>query len=171
MRLRPVREEDLPSFQRWLNDPEVQLWMGGVTSPPTWEDERRWFDGIKQAENRLVWSIENRDEQLLGVMDLRWVPEHKRGSFGVFIGEMSLWNRGLGSDAVRTMLSVAFEELGLGRVELYCHAENARAIRCYEKCGFRMEGRLRRHRMTEEGSADSVVMGLLREEFEAQPWK
>src|SRR5213593_1170832 len=101
IRLRPVREEDLPSFQQWLGDREVRLWMGGVTAAPNWEDELAWFAGLQGDANRHVWAIETLAGQLLGVMDLRWVPEHGRGSFGVFLGEKSTWNQGMGTDTVR----------------------------------------------------------------------
>ena len=45
VRLRPVTENDLPHFQRWLNDPDVYHWIVmGVMTPPTWEDD--WLGGV-----------------------------------------------------------------------------------------------------------------------------
>lgn len=85
---------------------------------------------------------------------------------GIVIGEKEYWNRGYGSDALRTLLRFAFEELNLHRVFLHVFDFNERAIRCYEKVGFRHEGRLRQARFTEGRYVDELVMAVLREEWE-----
>ncbi|MGH2400844.1 MAG: GNAT family N-acetyltransferase, partial [bacterium] len=52
VRLRPVIEEDLPYFQRWLNDPDVYQWLAaGVLKPPSWEDELAWWRRARSSEN------------------------------------------------------------------------------------------------------------------------
>jgi len=67
---------------------------------------------------------------------------------------------------VRTLLSYAFGPLGLHRVELRVDHPNARAIRCYEKCGFRREGLQREDRRQTDGTYHhSIVMDILEEEF------
>jgi RimJ/RimL family protein N-acetyltransferase len=70
-----------------------------------------------------------------------------------------------------TMLHNAFEELNLNRVWLEVHDFNARAIACYRKCGFIEEGRLRQDRYRNGEYGDTIVMGLLRDEFGAQGWQ
>ena len=63
------------------------------------------------------------------------------------------------------MVRYAFEELGLNRVELETYSFNARAIRCYEKAGFRREG-IRRRALYRDGKFhDVILMGILKEEF------
>ena len=53
----------------------------------------------------------------------------------------------------------------LNRVSLTTDEANARAIRCYEKCGFVREGLLRQQRLVDGQFRNSVLMGVLREEF------
>ena len=60
----------------------------------------------------------------------------------------------------------AFEEMNLNRVYLTTDENNSRALACYRKCGFREEGRLRQDRFLEGRYWDTIVMGVLREEFE-----
>ncbi|HUE00048.1 MAG TPA: GNAT family N-acetyltransferase [Bryobacteraceae bacterium] len=57
-----------------------------------------------------------------------------------FIGEVSLWNRGIGTRAVRLLLRYLFRVKHASKVILDPHAGNKRAIRCYEKCGFARSG-------------------------------
>ena len=53
----------------------------------------------------------------------------------------------------------------LNRVSLTTDELNARAIRCYEKCGFVREGLMRQHRLVDGQFRNAVLMGVLREEF------
>jgi len=97
---------------------------------------------------------------------------------GIAIQDKSQWGRGYGTEALRLVLRYAFEELELNRVELNTDEENVRAIRSYEKCGFRREGLLRRHRLVDGKLGNTVIMAALRDgpapwpglpRFEAKP--
>ena len=63
------------------------------------------------------------------------------------------------------MLRFAFNELNYHRVYLRVYDFNQRAIRCYEKCGFQTEGRLRQHMYRNGAWHDEIIMGVLRDEF------
>ncbi len=61
----------------------------------------------------------------------------------------------------------AFEQLGLNRVELEVYAFNPRAVRTYEKAGFRRDG-VRRQALYRDGKFhDIYLMGILREDWDA----
>ena len=166
VRLRPVREDDLPHFQRWLNDPDVYTWLVvGVMTPPTWEDELAWWQRVQLSEGEVTWSIETLDRRLLGAVTLHWVPRSTSATFGIFIGEKAEWDKGSGRDAVRTLARHCFGQLGLNRLGLNCDATNGRAIHCYERVGFQHEGVMREHRCVQGKFRDSVVMGLLKKEW------
>ena len=64
---------------------------------------------------------------------------HTGGIYGLdmFIGEPSAWNLGIGTRAVSLMCDYLFRELAARTITLDPEAWNTRAIRCYEKCGFR----------------------------------
>jgi len=83
------------------------------------------------------------------------------------IGEKDCWGRGYGTDAIRALLRFAFREMNLNRVWLTTGENNPRALACYRKCGFREEGHLRQDRYLEGRYWDTILMGILREEFEA----
>src|SRR5437879_9941124 len=66
-----------------------------------------------------------------------------RSELGIWITE-PLWNRGYGTDAVRTLCRFGFREMNLHRISLHVYDFNPRGVMVYEKVGFREEGRLRR---------------------------
>jgi RimJ/RimL family protein N-acetyltransferase len=89
-----------------------------------------------------------------------------RAELAISIGETDCWSRGYGTDAIRAVLRHAFETMGLRRIDLHTDADNARGIRCYEKCGFVREGVMRERRLRYGKPLDMVVMGALRHEWE-----
>ena len=81
------------------------------------------------------------DDRLIGDIGV-WIESWAHGEawVGIGLGERDYWGNGYGTDAMRLMLRFAFDELNLQRVSLGVYAYNPRAIRSYEKAGFRREG-------------------------------
>ena len=135
----------------------------------TSEDEEEWFDRVRKAQDQIVFAILTVEGgHLLGNCGLRNIDWKNRcASFGIFIGNKRFWGKGYGTEATRLLLRYAFEELNLHRVELEVYDFNTRAIRAYEKAGFRREG-TRRQALYREGSWHDIhLMAILKEEWEA----
>jgi RimJ/RimL family protein N-acetyltransferase len=116
--------------------------------------------------NRPDFGIVDRAGRLIGCVRFWRISRINRNAMlTIFIGEPSLWGKGLGSEALRLALRYAFEEMELERVELQVFAFNERAIRSYEKIGFRREG-VRRGALYRDGAYhDIILMGIRRFEF------
>ena len=82
-----------------------------------------------------------------------------------FIGEPGCWNRGLGTRAVSLLLSYLFSAKAAQAVVVDPHVDNLRAIRCYEKCGFKKIRILPRHELHEGVQKDSWLMEIRYSEF------
>ncbi len=168
VRLRPIERKDLPRFVKWFGDPQVRRYLG-MALPFSLAQEERWFENLQdRLEKRelVALTIETAEGAHIGnisLFDIRW--KDRCAELGVTIGDKSYWNRGFGTDAVRTMLRVAFHDLNLHRVFLRVHADNVRGIRCYEKAGFRKEGALRESVFRDGAYRDMVVMGILTSEY------
>ena len=168
VRLRAVEEGDLPLLVRWINDPDVRHWLHHSDRPDaTVESVRGRFGLTVERFPNLVWMIETIEERPVGHVGLLQVdPHHKRAELAISIGEKECWSRGYGTDAIRTVLRHGFEDLGLRRVDLHTDADNARGIRCYEKCGFVREGVMRKRRLRYGKPLDMVLMAVLRDEWQ-----
>jgi RimJ/RimL family protein N-acetyltransferase len=176
LRLRPHTAADLPNYVTWLNDPEVTEFTALESGNVTLEGERQWFAAISDPGCRdRNWAIEACPEPAEGVggrhignCALHLHESGEMAGFGIIIGDKTQWGKGHGTAALREVLRIGFQEMGLHRIHLQAFAGNARGIRCYEKCGFRHEGRMRQHRLKRGKWLDVVCMGILREEWEAQ---
>jgi RimJ/RimL family protein N-acetyltransferase len=171
VRLRPVEREDLPRFVRWFADPDVRRFLL-INIPFSLAQEERWFENLLdrlEDGDDLLLAIETLEGVHIGNVGLHRIDWRNRNAeLGIAIGEKGYWGQGYGTDAVRTMLALAFQEINLHRVWLRVDADNARGIRCYEKAGFRHEGTFRQVTFREGAYHDQHVMGILRGEFEPQ---
>lgn len=155
---------------RWQRDSEfVRLADSDPVVMLSEKKLKEWFE--KQVEKgfdakRYSFSVRALQEnKFIGFLGL-WVdPVHNDAWVGIGIGEREFWGRGYGTDAMRLCLQYAFAELNVHRVSLGLHEYNSRALRSYEKAGFRLEGRTRKDLMRDGKRRDSLWMGVLREEW------
>jgi len=159
VRLRAVEDSDLPLLVGWMNDPHVRYWLHHSDRPDaTVESVRARFGLTVERFPNLNWMIETEGRPVGHVGLLHVDPHHKRAELAISIGEKECWSRGYGTDAIRTVLRHGFEDLGLRRVDLHTDVDNARGIRCYEKCGFVREAVLHERSWKQGGWVDRVVM-------------
>jgi RimJ/RimL family protein N-acetyltransferase len=106
------------------------------------------------------------EDKLIGDLGLDVVDWSGRDAFvGLGIGETDYWGKGYGTDIMNVLLRFAFNEINLRRVTLTVFEYNPRAIRSYEKAGFRHEGRMRKVLNKEGRRWDMLYMGILREDW------
>jgi RimJ/RimL family protein N-acetyltransferase len=106
------------------------------------------------------------DDRLIGELALDVVSWSGGDAFvGLGIGESAYWGKGYGTDIMNVLLRFAFTEVNLRRVTLNVFEYNPRAIRSYEKAGFRHEGRMRKVLNKEGRRWDVLFMGILRDEW------
>lgn len=167
--LRPLTAADVPLLARWLFEPDVLHFLHISEDPP----QLRTLDAVQERFERmhadpwtLVWRIDTRAGRPIGQIELVDIrPLQRRAEMHMAIGEKDAWNGGYGSDALRTMLTFAFQELGLRRVYATPDEDNRRAIRAFEKCGFRQEGVLREHRLRYGKPVNMVMLAVLSHEI------
>ncbi|MGQ9459282.1 MAG: GNAT family N-acetyltransferase [Anaerolineae bacterium] len=170
VRLRAIERSDIPAFLRWFNDPEVRQYLL-MYLPMSEAQEERWFERQLEGPDQIFCIEALVDGQWFaigncGLHRIDWKNRH--AELGIAIGEKAFWGQGFGTDAVRTLLRFAFHELGLHRVYLDVYDFNPRAIRCYEKAGFRREGTKREALFRDGRYHDVHLMAVLRHEFDAQ---
>ncbi len=153
---RPVTEKDLPMIAGWLAEPHVAQW---------WDDPETEIAGIRESIDSisvepLIVELDGKPIAYLQSYDPHLEDGHPYADqpFGTLgldmtIGLPDLIGKGHGSAIVRQFVEQLFEE-GAPRVIIDPHPDNDRAIRAYEKAGFRPIDR----RHSEYG--DAVLMAV-----------
>ncbi len=168
VRLREYRKEDLPKILEYINDPEVKgLLNPAIPYPYTLEDEEKWLASNSATKDIYSFAIETLVEKRYiggcGINKIDW--KNSVVEVGIFIGDKSLWGKGFGSDAMKVLMAFVFEQLNINKIKLEVFSFNQRAIKSYEKCGFRVEGVLREEIFRNGKYFDKISMGILAREF------
>jgi RimJ/RimL family protein N-acetyltransferase len=163
-------EEMSKVFTRWnANSEYFRLLNSGARPMKSAKSMAKWMEeevGEMSLES-YTFSIRTlAEDKLIGEIGLDVVNWPGRDAFvGLGIGEPEYWSKGYGTDVMNVLLRFAFIEINLRRVSLGVFEYNPRAIRSYEKVGFRHEGRMRRLLSREGRRWDNLFMGILREEW------
>ena len=158
--LRPLSEDDVPRIVALGADPEVARWWPGLTPARVREKARGEDEGV------VVFAIVV-DGEVAGMIQHyeETDQEYRHAGMDLFLGA-PYHGRGLGTDAVRTMARHLIYDRGHHRLVIDPAAGNLRAIRCYEKAGFRRVGVLRRYWLGPAGTwQDGLLMDLLADEL------
>ena len=169
IRLRRTEAADARHHARWRNDADTRANLY-KSLPQTVAQTERQLARFDDVPEHVAFMIEAPDDGMnylpvggCGLHDVDYVVGC--AELGIVI-DRDHQGRGYGTDAVRALVGCAFDDLNLRRVELLVLDENAPAIRCYEKVGFRREA-VKRASLWKRGAwRDQVVMGILRGEVQ-----
>lgn len=134
--------------------------MTGAQFPKTYKEEMRWFRSMKRKKDeRLFIILDAATKKPIGNLGVHQISHYnKKAGIGILIGEKAYWNKGYGTDAMKTALRYCFEILKLNKVTLTVDVENKRGIRCYGKCGFIKVGFLKDDAVRHNRLRDSYLM-------------
>jgi len=171
VRIRAIEKTDIDEIMKWVNDREV---MDNLIMryPVSRYQEEKWIEKALDDPNprNKVFAIETKDGVYLGGIGLHRIDwENSNTEVGIVIGNKEYWNKGYGTDAMFTILDFAFNQMNLHRVYLRVFEYNQRGVRSYQKCGFKKQGVLREDRYIRGEYRDTVMMGILRDEFNKKP--
>ena len=135
LRFRPLVPDDFPLLLRWLSKEHVKQWWDD--GDDTLEKVIRNYGEQEASLERfiLVGSYKN-GEKPIGYFQYYLIPD---GSIGIdqFIGEEECLNRGVGTKAIQLFVEMIVRERKPTSIIIDPSPENKRAIRCYEKAGFK----------------------------------
>jgi diamine N-acetyltransferase len=164
--LRPFEKEDLVHVRKWTNDPEVRPLIGEVM-PMNQASAEAWFEKAKNDPDRVWFVIVIKDSgQVIGETGLlRMFHAWRTTDLTIIIGEKSAWGKGYGKEAIKLLMDYAFGSLNFHRIAIGVVSTNERALRFYERAGFRKEGVQRDGYYYDHKYHDFVMMSILEDEF------
>ncbi len=157
--LRPITSADIGPLVALFVVPEVATWWPGENEPRLRARLEKDDEGVGlviEVDGALIGFVQYFEED---------DPDYRHASIDIVL-HPDWCNRGLGTDAVRTLARHLFDDLGHHRITIDPTVSNARAIASYRKVGFRDVGVMRRYERANDGTwRDSLLMDLLAEEL------
>jgi RimJ/RimL family protein N-acetyltransferase len=166
VRLRRANTNDASARFALGRDAEITR-MFGVSKidikPMSMESASKWAEGHASDPYARIIEVQGR---LIGEIKLHSInADDRRASMAIAIYDGTKLNEGYGTEAIKLLITHAFEELNLHRISIRVLAYNERAIRAYAKCGFKVEGRERETAFVDGQWHDDIMMGLLETEY------
>lgn len=164
--LSPLDAGDAAEYARWVNSDLLRPYLNRPWEISE-EEERQRIESLISSPNSMGFALHmNGTDQLIGRTAIWNLHEVNRCClFTIFIGEPRMQSRGLGTEATALTAIYSLDELKLHRFELESFAYNERALRCYEKLGFRREGVRREAKFHDGKFHDAVQMAILESDW------
>lgn len=161
--LRRPRPDDARAHAELLGHPGVQpsLLQVPYTSELVWHER---FSKVPDTNSGELQLLAFDGDRLLGSAGLHAAGPQVRRRHAMALGigvHPDAHGRGVGSVLMDALLRQADDWLGVLRIELTVFADNARAIRLYERFGFEHEGRLRAFALRDGRYVDALTMARL----------
>jgi RimJ/RimL family protein N-acetyltransferase len=167
--LSPINlDKDLEVWEAWNRDSDyLRLLDDCPANQFSASLMKDWLE--KDDRESTLFMIRTREEhKTIGFIELSGYDWIARNAWvGIAIGDADYRSKGYGTEAMNLILQFAFRGQNLHRVNLGVFSFNHRAIRCYEKCGFKYEGTEREYIYKDDQRWDAHNMGVLKSEWES----
>lgn len=160
--------EDYALLARWLTDERVLAFYEGRDNPFPIERVREKYAPRVLSDEGVIPCIMEYEGHPIGYLqfypaapaEYSFEGRGKSYALDLFIGEPYYWGKGIGTRFVCSLLEYLFQQLGADWVLIDPHVDNARAIRAYEKTGFRKIKLLPKHELHEGQMVDCWLMAV-----------
>lgn len=142
--LRAVEADDNSILLSMINDPDIEMMLGGASWPVSQTEQLKWFEQLERSKTILRCIIASKeDNKAVGTVILSDIDQ-KNGTGHIHI-KMSKEGQGKGfaKDAVNTLVNYAFDELRLHCIYANILSYNDKSVHLFEKCNFKRDGILR----------------------------
>jgi aminoglycoside 6'-N-acetyltransferase len=157
--LRPVSADDVCRLTEILGEPEVAQWW------PRYDEARVRRELVESPEiNAFAIDVEG---ELIGCVQYHEesARDYRHATLDVFL-DPAWHGKGLGTDAVRTLARYLIHDKGHHRLAIDPAADNEKAIRAFQRVGFKPVGLMRQYQRSSEGEwKDGLLMDLLKRDL------
>jgi len=162
--LSPIDVNDVYKFVEWLNDLEVTKYLLLYPRIISMENEKDFLEKLSKEHTYSI--IDNYTDELIGNCGFNDIDHiNQTAEVGIFIGNKKFWNKGYGTEALSLLLDYGFKALNLHNIFLKAYSFNDRAIKAYEKTGFKIIGKKREALLRGKERYDIVLMDVLYDDF------
>ena len=163
--LSPINCDDYLKYVEWLNDLDIAKYINHYTNILSITGEKEYLEKAS-CEKYNYAIIDKEKDLLLGNISLMNINDINRtAELGIFIGDKNYHSRGYGSEAIMLLLDYAFNYVNLNNIMLKVFSYNKRAIKAYEKCGFKTFGIWKESHYFDGKYHDEIFMNILKDDF------
>jgi RimJ/RimL family protein N-acetyltransferase len=175
---------DIDRLMDWIDSPDcLAQWAGPAFSWPLTREELLSYEGsgLRSVPHhvtelsqpaRLIFTVRDAaGGDPLGHAELNNIDPHNLSATvsRLLVGDPAMRRQGYGTAILAALCGLAFDHLGLHRVDLYAMESNDAARACYETFGFRVEGHFRDARRIRDEFWSVYYLAMLADEWRRRP--
>ncbi|MGF9909564.1 GNAT family N-acetyltransferase [Brevibacillus porteri] len=168
LRLKPIEINDAPFLFTFWSDPIVSKHMNIETFTEVTQAEQMilLLQNLSLEQKACRWTIVlNQTSQVVGSCGFNYFDfENERAEIGYDLG-YPFWGNGFVPEALQSLISFGFNDLGLNRIEAKVEPENINSVKVLKKLHFVEEGILRQYEKSKGQLVDLTMYSVLREDW------
>lgn len=160
-----ISEVDLELIRTWRNQDEIRnnMYTNHIISP---KEHLAWYQKISRDPSVRYWIFSDDGIRKIGLVYLYDIDlKNRRAFWGIYMGDLRLQGKGIGSRVEFALLDYVFSDLNLNKLNCEVLTFNKTAIQFYKKFGFEEEGHFRQHIFRDDRYYDVVRLAMLKEEW------
>jgi RimJ/RimL family protein N-acetyltransferase len=172
IRLEYFTQQDFQQLIDWVDNEELLLnWAGTQFKIPLTVEKLEWYirdaNDFENSDTLVYKAVDTETGQSVGHISLSVINRPNRSArlTRVLVGNSAERGKGIGEQMTKEMLRIGFEDIGLHRMSLGVYSFNESAIRCYKKCGFKVDGVLRDIKKHQDTYWSLMEMSILEDEW------
>lgn len=164
--LRAMELDDMEMYRDMINDDYISQMVVGWSFPVSKKEQFDWYNRVISSENKRFTICLKENDKPVGMVTLTDIDYINRTALhGIKLHPSCPQGKGIATDAVMTLMELAFNQMNLNRLDGSWLVYNTGSKRLYERCGWREEG-IKRSAIYRNGEYhDMAVSGILKEEF------
>ncbi|MGE4065078.1 MAG: GNAT family N-acetyltransferase [Rhodospirillaceae bacterium] len=164
--IRPITLQDVtPAYVAWLQDPEVNQYLETRFVPQTLESVASFVQRMIASSDEFLFAI-CADGRHVGNIKVGPVKSHHNvADVSLFVGDRSVWGKGVATRAISLVTRHAFEVLRLGKLGASLYASNIGSATAFRRAGYKQEGLRRQHYVLNGKRVDLLEFGITADDF------
>jgi RimJ/RimL family protein N-acetyltransferase len=166
-------QQDFQTLIDWIHDEDLLMnWAGTQFRFPLTADKLNWYiadaNNFEESDKLIYKAVDTESGKTVGHISLSVINRKNRSAriTRALVGNSTERGKGIGEHMMKAMLKIGFENLHLHRMSLGVYDFNEPAIRCYQKCGFHVDGVLRDIQKYNDTYWSLMEMSMLENEYQ-----
>ena len=158
--LRPIQRNDINFLNKWKNDEETFMFLGGGFMPTSIDQQEKWMDSMMDTSGNnkrfIICEYKGTPLGMVGLYNINWI--HRTCEMGIYIGEKHVKGKGYGRTACALMERFAKEYVNLRKIKVDVVSDNQGALKMWEGLGFEKVGELIKERYIKGDYRNLTIM-------------
>lgn len=166
--LRSLEMDDYKTSIHWRKDSQIWDMLGGTKYFVSETYEKKWVENaiFNSKDVRLAICLSKNDKYIGNVYMTDLDETNRSCQSHILIGDKEYWGQGYAKEALLKAIEYMFNERNINRIQAVVLESNKQSLRMHQKCGYKVEGLLRKSVFKSGQYQNQYILSILREDYE-----